>query len=382
MRETVKVGTKTVHLIGTAHISQKSADEVLESINELQPDNVCVELCPSRHKQLTEENKWKNMDIVKVIKSGNAGMLFTSLLLSSFQKKMGEQLGVRPGQEMITALAAAEENGIQSSLVDREVNITIKRAWRGMSYWERMKILSQLVLSVFYTEQVDEAEVENLKNVDIITAMLDDFGTAFPNIKKYLIDERDQYMAKMIKNAPGENIIVVVGAGHMKGIKAELEKEQDLQELNSVPPKGNLGTYLKWGLPALIIGLFILGILQGGAESSREMIEVWVISHSLLSGIGCLLAGGSLLSVLTAVVVSPFTSLNPLIAAGWVSGLVEAYIRKPRVSDFEELSNLTLSYANLKSNAVSRILMVLMLTNLGNAMATWISGGWFVSILN
>ena len=381
MKEIIQAGGKTIHLIGTAHISQKSTEEVLATIAEVRPDNVCVELCESRYRQLTAEGKWKEMDIVKVIKTGNAGMLFSGLLLASYQKRMGEQLGVRPGQEMLGAIDAAKEQETRWTLIDREVNTTIKRTWRGMSFWEKMKVMTQLMTSFVYTDKVSEDELESLKDVDIITAMMDEMGQSFPNIKKFLIDERDQFMAEKLLSAEGDVIVAVVGAGHVDGMKKELNRRHDLAALSSIPPKGKGMKYIQWGIPAVIIGIFLLGFLRGGFDSSREMIEVWVISHALLAGIGCFLAGGGILSTASAAIAAPFTSLNPMIAAGWVAGLVEAYRKKPTVADFEELSNLKLSYMALQGNAVTRILMVVILTNLGNSLATWISGGWFLTML-
>lgn len=381
MREEIDVDGKKVILIGTAHVSSDSIDEVRDVITEVKPDTVCVELCASRYESIRNADNWKNMDIVKVIKEGKAPMLMMNLILSAFQKKMGDQLGVKPGAEMVTAINVTEEIGAKTVLADRDITTTLRRAWRGLSLWEKTKLMVQVVLSVFESPDISKEEVEDLKQTDLLTEAIEMMSKELPGIKTVLIDERDQYLATKISEAEGETIVAVVGAGHVPGILKHIHKKVDLSELEVVPPPAKLGKILKWGIPLGIIAVIGYGFWAIDADVSIEMIKRWVLANGILSALGALLAGGHVLTILVAFLAAPITTLNPTIAAGWVSGLTEAWIRKPRVDDFENLATDITSIRGFRKNEITRILLVVVLSNLGSGIGTFIGIPLIASLL-
>lgn len=372
MRKEISLNGKQYILIGTAHISRESIDEVSEVIQETKPDSVCVELCAGRYESIRKADHWKNMDIVKVVKEGKAPMLMMNLILSAFQKKMGDKLGVKPGAEMIKAIEVAEETGSQIVLADRDVTITFKRAWGNLSFWEKIKLIGQIFMSVFESPDISEDEVENLKEGDMLTEAIDMMAKELPGIKSVLIDERDRFQAAKILEAEGETIVAVVGAGHVPGILHHMENPGDISDLEIIPPPGRWGRIFKWGLPLVILAIIGYGFFAMDTNVSIEMIKRWVLANGILSAAGALLAGGHLLTVLAAFVAAPITSLNPTIAAGWVSGLTEAWIRKPRVEDFENLTQDITSLRGFRKNEITRILLVVVFSNLGSSIGTFI----------
>jgi len=381
MRKEISLNGKTYILIGTAHISKDSVDEVAEVIQEVRPDSVCVELCASRYESIRKPDHWKNMDIVKVVKEGKAPMLMMNLILSAFQKKMGDKLGVKPGAEMVKAIEVAEEFGSNIVLADRDVTITFKRAWGNLSFWEKIKLIGQIFASVFESPDISEEEVESLKEGDMLTEAIDMMAKELPGIKSVLIDERDQFQAAKILEAEGETIVAVVGAGHVPGIAHHMENPGDISDLETVPLPGKIGKILKWGIPLGIMGVIAYGFFNMDTEVSLEMIKRWVLANGILSAAGALLAGGHILTVLVAFVAAPITSLNPTIAAGWVSGLTEAWIRKPRVEDFENLPRDITTVRGFRKNEITRILLVVVFSNLGSSIGTFIGIPLIASLL-
>ncbi len=381
MRQEVTISGKRIILIGTAHISQSSINEVEEVIGDTQPDTVCVELCQSRYESIRNKDQWKNMDIVKVIKEGKAPMLMGNLILSAFQKKMGDQLGVKPGAEMVAAIKVAEEVQARKVMADREVSITLRRAWGNLSFWEKTKLMGQIFGSLFESPEISEEEVENLKEGDMLTEAIETMAKEMPGIKTVLIDERDRYLSTKIASAEGETIVAVVGAGHMPGIIKYLDQPADLNKLEKLPAKGKLGTILKWAIPAIIIGIIAYGFFLIDTSVSLEMLKRWILINGVLSAIGAAIAGGHILTILTAFVAAPITSLNPTIAAGWVSGLTEAWIRKPRVEDFENLAQDITSVKGFRRNEITKILLVVVLSNVGSGIGTFIGFPLVASLL-
>ena len=372
---------KQILLIGTAHISQSSADEVNFVIDQAKPDTVCIELCSSRHQAMLEKDQWKNMDIYKVVREGKSFLLFANLIMTAFQKRLGSQLGVKPGAEMLEAANAAERVGAELILADRDVKITLQRTWRGMTFWGKMKVLSQLLASLFVREEISKEEIEKLKESDALSEAMQMLAEQSPEMKRILIDERDQFMAEKIKLAQGKRIVAVVGAGHVKGLTAELEREHNLVELETVPPPGKIGTWLKWGIPTLIIGLVAYGFFTVETNVSIEMIQRWFLINGTLSALGTAIAFGHPITIATAFVAAPFTSLNPAVAAGWVAGLVEAILRKPQVRDFESLADDITHLRGFWRNNITRILLVVMFANLGSAIGTFVGGFAIASLL-
>jgi pheromone shutdown-related protein TraB len=372
---------RDIILIGTAHVSQESADLVRTTIETEKPDTVCVELCESRWQSIQQKSRWREMDIVKVVKEKKAFLLLSNLILASFQRRIADKMDIRPGQEMITAIETANKLGARTWLADRDIRTTLARTWRSMALWGKVKLLFQLLLSFGEVDDLEAQDIEKMKQEDVLNALLNEIGASQPVIRAILIDERDRYLAQRIKNAPGDKIVAVVGAGHVPGIKTYWERDIDLDELNVLPPKNRLTASLKWIIPAAILLLFVYGFYSGGSRAGSDMIMWWVAANGLLAGVGAIVAWGHPLTVVSSVLSAPLTSLNPMIAAGWVSGMVEAFSRKPKVRDFETLQDDIRSVRGFWSNKVTRILLVVVFTNLGSSLGTFIAFPMIVRVL-
>lgn len=363
---------KEIILIGTAHVSKQSAELVQDTIHEQNPDTVCVELCRTRLASLKDADRWKNMDIVKVIKEKKALLLFMNLLLASFQKKMADKFDIKPGQEMINAIEAAEKINALIVPADREIQTTLSRVWRGMGVWEKLKLMASLVFSFGASDDIEEEDIEKMKQEDILQTLLADVKKTHPIIEKSLIDERDRFLAEKIRSAPGEKIVAVVGAAHAPGIKKYLALNDpiDLDELNKIPPAGKAGKILKWLIPSVIFLLFATGFLMEGKTAGSDMIWIWIAANGIFAGLGALFALAHPFTIISSIIAAPLTSLNPMIAAGWVSGLVEAFSRKPKVKDLQAIPNDIGSIKGFWRNNVTRILLVVVFTNLGSTIGT------------
>ena len=364
---------KEITLIGTAHVSRESADLVGEVIEEEKPDTVCVELCQSRYQSITQKNRWQNSDLIKVIKEKKACLLLSNLMLAYFQKKIGQKLGIKPGEEIMRAIQAAKVVGAPIHLADRDIRTTLARTWHLMGLWTKIKLLAQFLSSVGELGDIKEEDIEKMKRKDVLETLLSEIGESFPEIRRILIDERDQYLAHKIRNAPGKRIVAVVGAGHVPGVQRYWEKPVDTDMLDQMPPRGKLSGFLKWGIPALIVGLVILGFFTSGASTGIHMIKWWILANAILAGLGATIALGHPLTVLSAIIASPLTSLNPMMAAGWVSGLVETFLRKPKVRDFENLPKDISSLKGFWRNKITRILLVVAFTNIGSSLGTFVA---------
>jgi len=374
----LKKDGKEILLVGTAHVSKDSAREVKELIEQEKPDSVCVELCLARYNSINDPNKWKNMDIITIIKQKKALLLLANLILSSFQKRLAQQLGINPGQEMIQAISSAKEINAHLVLADRDIQVTFTRVWKKLSLWGKIRILFMLILSMFGKEKISEEEIEKLKSEDILTAALSELARSFPRLKNTLIDERDQYLAEKIKLAPGNKVIAIVGAGHIPGIKKEIDKEHDLIALIKIPSTSNYLKVLVWGIPLAIIAI-IASTFTYSHPAGFEQITQWFLWNGSLSALGALIAMAHPLSILTAFVAAPFSSLNPLLAAGWFAGIAEALIRRPRVEDFEQLGNIT-TLKDFFYNRVTKILLVVAFANLGSMAGTFIGGAKVIQL--
>ncbi len=364
---------REITLIGTAHVSRESADLVVKVIEEEKPDTVCVELCESRYKAIKQKNRWQNTDLIKVIKEKKSFLLLSNLLLTSFQKKIGQKLGVKPGEEMIRAMETADSVGAHIHLADRDIRITLSRTWRLLGLWTKMKLLAQLVTSMGEVDSIKEEDIEKMKDKDVLETLLSEIGKTLPELRRILIDERDMYLTEKIRSAPGKKIVAVVGAGHVPGIKREWNEAIDLNALDELPPKGKLFSFLKWGIPALVVGLIVLGFFYAGASAGTHMIKWWVLANAVFAGLGAAIALAHPLTILSAIVASPITSLNPMIAAGWVAGLVETFIGKPKVKDFENLPADILSLKGFWKNKITRILLIVVFTNLGSSLGAFVA---------
>lgn len=370
-----------ITLIGTAHVSKRSAEEVSRLIEEERPDTVCVELCPARYQSLTQRQQWQETNLFKAIREKKAFLLLSNLMLAHFQKKIGNKFGIKPGQEMMRAIAGAEAVGARIHLADRDIRTTLSRVWRLMGLWTKVKLAAQLVASAGDLDDLSEEEIERMKREDVLETLLAEIGEALPEVRAVLIDERDQYLAHKIRTAPGTRIVAVVGAGHVPGIRRYWEQDVDIEALERMPPRGKLPGVLKWVVPILIASLMAIGFFKAGTSAGAHMIKWWILANAVLAGLGASLALAHPLTILTAVVASPITSLNPMIAAGWVAGLVELLIGKPKVRDFESLPDDISTLKGFWRNKITRILMVVIFTNIGSALGAFVAIPLMVKVL-
>ena len=377
MSENVSIitfGEKTIYLLGTAHVSKESADEAYELIKKIEPDSVCIELDADRLSSLKNSDKWKDTDIVSIIKQKKSAFLLANIILSSYQKRLAERFGITAGQEMISSMKAAEETGARIVPVDRNLRTTFMRIWRKLHFFDKSKLIFSFLFSYAGDEELTEEDLEELKTQDMLQSALSELSKEFPALKRYLVDERDIYLSQKIKRAPGKTIVAVVGAAHTPGIKKYIEQDMDLKEIDIIPPPSKVGKVVAWVIPLLIILMIILTFTFDSASSGFSQILNWVLYNGIFAAIGTLLAGGHPLSILTAFVAAPITSLNPVLAAGWFAGLVEALIRKPKVQDFERLSADLSSFRGLWKNKLTRVLLVVVLANLGSVLGTYLGG--------
>ncbi|PKR77316.1 TraB family protein [Halalkalibacillus sediminis] len=367
------VDGKEIILIGTAHVSKQSAEQVKEVIEQEKPDSVCVELDDQRFQSIKDNNKWKNMNIFKVIKEKKSTLLLMNMMISSFQNRIAKQFGIKPGQEMIQGVESAEEIGAELVLADRNIQVTFSRIWRNIGLMGRAKLMMSVFYSIFSQDKVTEEELEKMKSQDMLNSVLKEFTQAFPKLKVPLIDERDQYLAQKIKTAPGEKVVAVLGAAHVPGIKEEIYRDHDLERLARVPKKSKKPKVFAWMIPIVILSVIAYTFAMNPAAGWQQTIS-WILWNGSLSALGAAIALGHPLTVLTAFLAAPFSSLNPLLAAGWFAGLVQAWIRKPNVSDFENLSEDVQTLKGFWDNKATRVLLIVVLTNIGSSLGTFIGG--------
>lgn len=369
----LEVDGKEIILIGTAHVSRLSAEQVKEVIEREQPDSVCIELDEQRYQSITDNNKWKETDIFKIIKEKKATLLLMNLAISSFQNRMAKQFDIKPGQEMIQGIESAKENGAELVLADRNIQITFSRIWHNLGWLGKSQLLTSVFYSIFSKDTISEEELENMKSQDTLNAVLAEFTESFPRLKTPLIDERDQFLAQKIKEAPGKKIVAVLGAAHVPGITKEIYKHQDLEKLSAVPPKSILPKIIGWSLPILLIALVAYTFIAN-PTAGWDQAWSWILWTGSMAAIGAIVALGHPLAVVTAFIVAPITALHPILASGWFSGLVQAYMKRPTIADFERLSEDVFSIKGFWKNKVTRVLLVLVLTNLFGSLGTIIGG--------
>lgn len=369
-------------ILGTAHVSRASAEAVAEMLAEERFDTVAIELCQARYNALTDKNAWRNLDLFQLIRDGKAGMMMASLALGAYQRRIAEQFGIEPGAEMKAAIAGAGKKGLPLQLIDREIGITLKRTSRGLSWWRRYLLTSGIIASLFSRDEVSEESIERLKEGDMLNEVFSEFAESAPQLYEPLIAERDRFMAARLRyensNASGRNVLVVIGAGHMDGLVKALEQNKaapadEIGELNHIPSPRRWVKIIPWLILALVLTGFYLGFRRG-ADLGWSLVITWVVFNGGLAGLGALLARAHPVTILSAVVTAPVTSLNPTIHVGMITSLVECWIRKPRVTDFETLRDDVAKISGWWHNRVSRVLLVLFFTVLGSAVGTWVAG--------
>lgn len=391
MSNTQKVLTlneRTITLIGTAHISQDSINEVTEAIKTQKPDCVAIELDQKRCDSIKNPDSWRQLDIIKVLKRGEGFLLLANLVLASFQKRMGQNVGVRPGDEMVAAMKVAEELNIPTTMVDRPIQTTLRRAWAKNSLWGKCKLLSAMISSAFTSEKISSEEIEELKNNSEMDSMMKELSDYMPTVKEVLIDERDKYLASHIWESKGSNIIAVLGAGHLPGVQAYLEKiaagqeSTDTTEIANIPSK-TLGAKIKgWIIPAIIVILIGMGFYFGGKNKGTELVLSWVLWNGALSAIGSIIAAAHPLTILVSFIGAPITSLCPFVGVGFLTGITQAFICKPKVKDIEDLSTDAGSLKGFYKNRVLKVLLVFILSSLGSSIGTFVSGADIISKLS
>ncbi|MDR3170091.1 MAG: TraB/GumN family protein [Treponema sp.] len=391
---TVTLKDREITLVGTAHVSRESINEVSRVIRERKPDVVCVELDEGRYQSMSEQAAWEKLDVAKVFKEGKGFLLIANLMLSSFQRRLGADLGVKPGEEMKTAIETAKELGIPYSLCDREVQLTLRRAWARCGLWSKCKLLSSLLSSALSTEKLSAQEIENLKDHSELDGMMSELAEYLPKVKETLIDERDRYLAAKIwtckrptADQPLLRQVAVIGAGHLLGIKAHLEKlaageeTEDVSELDIIPPPGHLAKAAAWLLPVLIVALIVMGFIRSGADLSLSMLLRWLFLNGSLAALGTLIALGHPLSIIVSFFGAPIGTISPFIGVGLFSGITEVSLRKPRVEDTQTIPEDLTSIRGIYRNRITKALLVFFLSSLGGAIGNFISIPSLASLL-
>lgn len=379
--KTVQCKGTTITLIGTAHVSRKSVELVEEKIRTGDYDCIAVELCPPRYENMVNQSWWQNLDIYEILKSGRGSLLLINLALSAYQRRLAEKLGIEPGKEMARAIELAKEYNLRLEVIDRDITTTLQRMYRRVTFWQKIKLVTGLIASIFVGEEITEDQIESLKEGDMLQSMVEEFGEELPAIKEVLIDERDQYMVGKLTqlaespSAP-KNILALVGAGHLVGMLPAFESPPPasrVQELEQRPPPSKTGHYIGWGIGIFILSMFVVGFMRS-PELGADLVVTWIVLNGSLSALGAALAFAHPLSILTAFVAAPITSLNPTIGAGMVVGLVEAFLRKPRVSDFERIRTDIAQFSMWWKNRVVRVFLIFFFANLGSAAGTFLAG--------
>ena len=382
---TITLNGREFLLIGTAHVSRGSIEEVKKIITEEKPDMVCVELDQGRYNSITQNDSWEKLDLSKVFKEGKGFLLIANLVLAGFQRRLGNELGVKPGEEMKTAVETAKEMNINYSLCDREVHTTLRRAWARCGFWSKSKLLASLLASAFSSEKLNEKEIENLKNRSELDGMMSELADYLPAVKTVLIDERDRYLASKIwtsmpaQDAANQKIAAVVGAGHMQGMISHMEKiaageeKTDVSKLDIIPPPGFLSRAAGFIIPAAIVALIAVGFIGRGADYGLEKILHWVLWNGSLAALGSIIALAHPLAILVSFIGAPIATLNPLIGVGLFSGLVQIAMRKPRVADVQNITDDATSLKGFYRNRITRALLVFFLSSIGGMIGNFIA---------
>ncbi|MFO7526290.1 MAG: TraB/GumN family protein [Ignavibacteriaceae bacterium] len=369
-------------IVGTAHISRQSADLVKKVIEEEKPDVVCVELDEKRFKALSEKNRWENLDLKTIIREKQLSTLMINLVLASYQKKLGEKLGVSPGTELLEATKTAQENNIPIELCDREVRITLRRAWRSMSFWQKIKFMTGGLAGLFEDQELTEEKLAELRSKDVLSEMMEELGKVLPVLKRVLIDERDTYIAEKMKRANGKKIVSVVGAGHMTGIIKHLNEDHnsELEQIEIIPPASAALRIIGWGIPVIIIGsIFYIGMSKGLTEAGDNAL-FWFLANGIPSAIGAIIAVAHPITILVSFFAAPFTSLTPVIGAGYVAAFIQVYFQPPVVKEFQTVTTDFNKPAQWWKNKLLKVFLVFILTSLGSVVGTYV--GFFEIVSN
>jgi pheromone shutdown-related protein TraB len=376
----LREGDRTFYLVGTAHVSEESVREVERVIDSVRPDTVCVELCTMRYEALRDDSRWRNLDIFKVIREGKTLYLLANLALGAYQRRLGADLGVKPGAELLAAAKKAEEIGARLELVDRDVQVTLRRTWANLGFLKKGMLVSAAVGAAFKREgKLTAADVEALKKKAHLTEVMKELAEVLPEVKVPLIDERDRYLMSRIQEAPGTTVVAVVGAGHVPGMQDWFGRPVDRAELERLPEPSWWAGALTWTIPLLVLAAFAVGLTGRTETSFEELLFAWAMPTSVGATLGTILALGRPLSVITTFLVAPLASLNPLIVTGMVVGPLEAWFRRPTVDDAERIHLDAQSVKGFYRNRFTRVLLVALLSTLGTGIGAWIGMGWLAT---
>jgi pheromone shutdown-related protein TraB len=377
-------------LLGTAHVSPASVAAVREAAATGGHDAIAVELCPARLEALDGKRTWTDLDLFRIIREGKAGLVMANLALSGYQRRIAEQFGIEPGAEMKAAVDAARQSGVPLQLVDRDLSTTLRRTYHAVPWYKRFMLTSGLIASSLSSDELDEKSIERLKEGDILESTFTEFAEQSPELYQSLIAERDRYMAARLRSEnlgqTGRRVLVVVGAGHLKGLSQQLsggalDPELEAQQLSVVPPRARWPKFIPWIIAVAVISGFLVGFSRS-PELGWRLVTLWVVINGGLAAIGAAVARGHPLTILSGMVAAPLTSLNPAVAAGMVTGLVESWLRKPTVADLQSLHRDVTSIRGWYGNPATRILLVFFLSNLGSAIGTWVAGFKIVEALS
>jgi len=372
-----------LYLIGTAHISKESEELVGSMIETTCPDVVAVELDPGRLEVLRNRKRYEQTDIFEIFRNKKVLFFTAQLLLSGYQKKIAEKTGVSPGSEFKKAVVMAESKGAKIVTADRDISITLKRTIRSMSLTEKVKFLCGLFFS--NDKNIDRDSIEELKKGDMLMQLIGEMSDEFPSVKKFILDERDIYLATSIVHNLGKTTVAVVGAAHVPGIleyiKGHKVQNTDLSDIEYIPKPSKIFKVLSWVIPIFIFGMFIRGFFTGGSEVVGQALVYWILINGILSALGCILARGHVVTVLVGFVAAPITSLNPTIGAGIVTGLTQLYLVKPLVKDLENVSGDTVRWKDWKRNRLTRALLVSLFSAIGSLIGTIVAFPFLIKIL-
>jgi pheromone shutdown-related protein TraB len=364
---------KNIILIATAHVSEQSAQLVKKVIDEERPDSVCVELDEGRYKSIMNPKAWESTDIVQVIKQKKVGFMLANLFLSAYQKKIARQLNTIVGREMLQGIESAKETGAELVLADRQIQITFRRIWKKLGLWGKFKLFYSFLFSFVDDTKITKEDINEILEKDILESAILEVRNEFPAIGEVLISERDQYLAYKIKEAPGKKIVAVLGGAHVPGIKEEIYKTQDIEKITTVSKGNPVFKIIGWAIPVAIIGLIAYGFITN-IQTGLEQISAWFLWNSLFAGLFTILALGHPLSILTSIVAAPFTSLNPMVACGWFTGLVEATVRKPTVQDVNNIPEDIFNFKGFFKNRFLRVFLIIVMANIGSSIGTFVAG--------
>lgn len=364
---------KEIILIATAHVSTESVELVKRVIDEEKPDSVCIELDEERYQNIQNPKAWEETDIVQIIKSHKVGFLVANLILGGYQKKMAKKLNTNVGGEMIQGIKSAKEIDADIVLADRSIQTTFLRIWRKMTFWKKAKLLTSFIFSDDDDTEISDEELQNMLQEDMLESAIASMKDEFPQIGEILIHERDQFLATKIREAPGKKVIAVLGGAHVPGIKKEIFKEQNIEEISVVPKASVFSKIAGWIIPAIITAIFVYSFAQGIHTGLRQL-SMWVLWTGALAAIFATVTLAHPLSILTAFIAAPITTLHPLLACGWFAGLVEATIKKPTVQDIQNIHTDIFSLKGYFKNRFLKTILVIFMTNIGASIGTFVAG--------